>query len=749
MVQVRGRWAAVGAVAAVWLGACTCRPGPGVTDAGGGDAAADGGGPGDSGGPDGGAINACVAAGGTVCGALGLCCTGGTDCVDETSCLTPCASGVRCGPSLAECCAAGDVCFGPSCATPGAPCATIDDCALDEVCDPTLMACIARPPIDCTYVPPPGAFDPQPEWSWTGLSSDALIRNVFMTPAVADVDADGLPEVVVNAFNDTTAATLVVLNGEDGSEVDAMVGATRRSSHVAIADLDADPELEIIAFHQPLGVARFDLSAAGVLSETWVADTGPLAVSLNAGGPSIADLDGDGTPEIVVGRIVLDTAGNVVADRGGGGNHTSAAMLNGWISLVADVDEDGNPDVVIGNGAYTLDPADPTGLAVLWENAALPDGLTAVGDLFTPGGGGPPDVVTVSEGNLYVLAGATGAILEGPIALPGGGSGGAPTIADFDGDSVAEIGVAALAFYTVFDLECVPPAPAGCSGTPYVRWSMPTDDTSSNVTGSSVFDFEGDGPAEVVYNDECYLRVYDGATGMVKLERPNSTRTATENPIVVDVDGDYDAEIVVAANDYLLNPACPMATVGVTAFGDTLGNWVRTRPVWNEHTYHITNVLADGSIPTVELNNWDVAGFNNFRMNTLGRAANDVPDLVAVSLQAGLANCPDTIALVATVSNAGVISAPAGVAVSFYRDLSASAPDTLIDTRYTLAPLLPGATVVVTTTYAIPVADRGMPLDYYVVVDDDGTGTSTGAVTECDESNNVALLAGQLCQFLL
>ena len=38
-------------------------------------------------------------------------------------------------------------------------------------------------------------------------------------------------------------------------------------------------------------------------------------------------------------------------------------------------------------------------------------------------------------------------------------------------------------------------------------------DHSSSATGSSVFDFEEDGYAEVVYNDETMLRIYDGETG--------------------------------------------------------------------------------------------------------------------------------------------------------------------------------------------------------------------------------------------
>ncbi len=67
------------------------------------------------------------------------------------------------------------------------------------------------------------------------------------------------------------------------------------------------------------------------------------------------------------------------------------------------------------------------------------------------------------------------------------------------------------------------------------------------ITGTSVFDFQGDGKAEVLYNDECFFRVFEGATAKVLYERPNSHRTQTEYPIVVDVDGDSNSEIVVVS----------------------------------------------------------------------------------------------------------------------------------------------------------------------------------------------------------
>jgi hypothetical protein len=69
-----------------------------------------------------------------------------------------------------------------------------------------------------------------------------------------------------------------------------------------------------------------------------------------------------------------------------------------------------------------------------------------------------------------------------------------------------------------------------------VVWQVQNHDLSSSVTGSSVFDFEGDGKAEVIYADECFLWVFDGQTGAVRFatrpppsprRRPPSSRTWT------------------------------------------------------------------------------------------------------------------------------------------------------------------------------------------------------------------------------
>jgi hypothetical protein len=63
-----------------------------------------------------------------------------------------------------------------------------------------------------------------------------------------------------------------------------------------------------------------------------------------------------------------------------------------------------------------------------------------------------------------------------------------------------------------------------------------------------VFDFDGDGKAEVVYADECFSRVYDGRSGEVLFSQYHTSCTWYENPIVADVDGDFRSEIVIPSN---------------------------------------------------------------------------------------------------------------------------------------------------------------------------------------------------------
>ena len=82
-----------------------------------------------------------------------------------------------------------------------------------------------------------------------------------------------------------------------------------------------------------------------------------------------------------------------------------------------------------------------------------------------------------------------------------------------------------------------------------------------------------------------------------------------EMPIVVDVDNDGKSEVVVP------EPNTDRSFGGIEIWEDVDNNWVRTRRIWNQHAYHVTNITEDGQVPRNEEPNWLNSRLNNFRQN--------------------------------------------------------------------------------------------------------------------------------------
>jgi hypothetical protein len=301
--------------------------------------------------------------------------------------------------------------------------------------------------------------------------------------------------------------------------------------------------------------------------------------------------------------------------------------------------------------------------------------------------------------------------------------GGPPTIADFNGDGFPDVGLAGGIGYVVFDGADLMTQTVADVDT--IAWLTLTQDCSSAQTGSSVFDFDGDGSAEVVYGDEETLWIYDGATGTELFSTCNTSGTLWEYPLVADVDSDGHADIIVASNWYAGGLNCGgVQTTGVRVFGDTQGNWVRTRRIWNQHAYHVTNIAEDGSVPQVELPNYAQPGLNNFRQNVQPLGEFSAPDLVVDVAPV----CGGEYTLVATVRNIGEASVPAGVVVGFYEGDPAAGGTRLGEALTTQVLYSLGSE-------NVSFAPASEPIDQiYAVVDDGGPQHPTW--TECRTDNN-------------
>ena len=360
-----------------------------------------------------------------------------------------------------------------------------------------------------------------------------------------------------------------------------------------------------------------------------------------------------------------------------------------------DLNGDGTQELVTGSEIY-----DSTGSTIC--STGYPDGYPAVADLD---GDGKGEIVVT--GNEYLRIFEDDCVLVDEWQTAGYGYGGPSTIADFDGDGDPEITVADKERFTLYEVD----------GS--VVWSIPTDETSSGATASSVFDFDGDGAAEVVYGDELALWVLDGKTGAVMLEDTSHTSgTVHEYPIIADVDGDGQAEILMTNSD---------SNSGLYLVGEDDNNWVGARFLWNQHAYNIVNVLPNLSIPRNSASNWP--DYNNFRQGAPGAMnPQGTHDLWPDGLSVCQDRCGSTLRFIFQVGNSGVLRAGPKMRSGVY-GVREDGTEVALGAVALGKSLQPG---VVSEAYSIDVeaADAEDFVRWFVYVDD------TGISNECDEEDN-------------
>ena len=665
-------------------------------------------------------------------------------------------------------CKQGERCYMDQCVQDNGTCQADGDCQNDSYCD-----CLgggggdAGPCMGGICVPwglgPKGSFDPDcqtPGFSATQFVAPKLKckwapnqqSGTLVTPIVADLDGDKKPEIIFESY----PTGFTALHGADCSVyfTKSFSFATQNQSQLAVADLDGDKIPEIIGVDSGDKVVVFD-NKGNVLA------TSPTKFSYTGapqdwGGPAIADVDNKAPPEIIVaGQVSRYVKGQGITVLW---TQSPKVPEFGPLSIVADLDGDKKPEVIAGLTIYDgLTGADktPPALKQLGGAGAFP----ATGDFNKDK---KPDIVLIQaaqgQEQVSVFDYANNKFLFGPYTIPQGW-GGPPTVADFDGDGEPEFGSAGPDFYYVFDLECAKQQkPAKCDqGTNYgVLWKKATQDHSSGGTASSVFDFNGDGAAEVVYRDECWLRVYNGPNGKTVFAANVTSATALELPVIADVDNDNHADIVVTSDAYVgqLCPAKPEVetntpwtgnTYGIFVFQDPMNRWMPSRSVWNQHAYHITNINDDLSVPTVESDNW--LTFNNYRQNVQGGGGKpqSTPDFtggVATGIDPGQADCMVSWTLRANLCNRGTLPMNPGVFGTFYSTDPDKPNPQKICTTQTAGPLPPGVCETVQCDWKNPPM---VPTDIWFKAGDDGTGGKP-AQNECKPTNNTLFLPQAVCQ---
>jgi hypothetical protein len=650
----------------------------------------------------------------------------------------------------------------------------------EDVCDDTNNSSFQIEITEgCEREPQTGILDATMEWERSSFHNYPEYAQIVMAPVVGQLNddtEDGLidwrdtPDIVIITDDGGTInnphGVLRILNGSNGDETQTIyrgeLGNAQiypyRYSNVALGDIDNDGEAEIVFIAEVIGGTEIIIEDSGGgnqpapepttepsqepsqpednpirppppnspgagpgnqdvlcsvaainadLQIEWYSP--PLETNCGGHALSIADLEGDGEVEIIIGNVIIRGSTGEIRFTGQGDKGRFEAYTEiGLNSIVSDINMDGLQEVIAGRSVYNAFGQE------LCRGTEGEDGFTAAADLDEDGYG---EFIVV--GNQMATIFDTDCTMLHQWALVGGGTGGPPTIADYDGDLYPEIGLVDASFYTVYEKD----------GT--ILWSAPVTDMSSHATGSIVFDFEGDGFPEVVYGDELALWIFDGRNGSVRLRNDShNSRTLHEYPTIADLDGDGSAEIIVVNGGSHHNNT----STGIFVLGSSTDSWQRSRQVWNQHAYSITNINEDLSIPETPVSNWPL--YNNFRSGDVnpiaGSSAADATPLADVCL---LECYLDRVVMQTRIANQGPAPLRAGLQLHVYAEINGQE-------------ILIGEGIVPTVVPAGEVSDAILfrfetseipEGKVWIVVDQDNY------VNECVETNNRTMLENITC----
>jgi len=401
--------------------------------------------------------------------------------------------------------------------------------------------------------------------------------NFFATaegdPIVADINGDGLNEIVMAAFDH---GQVFAFRGTDCSLLwsSSISSSAYGSSSVAVGELDPTrPGLEIAVTVD--ATQRLYVLSGTDGSTIWSASLDDVFLSA----PTIADIDGDG-----IGEIFVSSSYTTYAFRGNGTLLWSypAGYKNSLVA-VGDLGNDGTLEVVfVGwddlSREFQVFALRATNGTLVWYYPISDVGNVALADLDNDG---QLEVVVVYGGGGVIALRHNGSLYWQRTFLCNPSTPGdfsvhlnSPTIADLNGDGIRDVLVGCFTQEIVYALR-------GTDGS--TIWTYSNVTSGFQNSGHKIGDIDGDGALEVVlasyqfgWCSSCpyHLIVLDGATGTVEWTWINPLGFGLEGLAIADVDNDGCMEIVVGPNAaggarfYVFDSPTPVSDCGVLGYDD-------------------------------------------------------------------------------------------------------------------------------------------------------------------------------------
>ncbi len=418
---------------------------------------------------------------------------------------------------------------------------------------------------------------------------------------VGDLDNNGNSEVVVSNSQDKT---ITILNGVDGKTILSKVVNTSMEwqEYLAIGNVNKNncsliflsTGNNIVAYDCNLNIVWETYSGSFPKAVVPFANTGPLA---------LADFNGDGNPELYYKNEIRNSKTGEILVKGT--NNVKLAAGSVAIDILENVN---GVELVNGLTIYqVITNTNPWTISkVRQRNEYFPKttfstqnhNFTSIADYDLDG-----HLDIISNGSINSTTGQTSVFLwklhenaiEDEVLIytvpmegahnPAPNGTGIVNVSNIDAHQGLNCTFAVMDYLIALDESFKE------------KWKLKIVEKSSGNTGTTVFDFNGDGRSEIIYRDEVNLLVIQDVNDLPVPSKiaDCGSQTGREYPIVADINSDGETEICVT---------CSFTTVKgdridgvVNTFASLDEQWMPSRKTWNQHAYFNVNINDDLTIP--------------------------------------------------------------------------------------------------------------------------------------------------------